>query len=835
MYAPLAKVVSLLKPKRRWFQFSLLTMFAVVTVFGVWLGHWVDPISKLCRQLHDESADVREEAAKRLGQMGSKARAAESSLVDALKDENSSVRSEAAEALSRIGGDWRALVPLLDDEDADVQLSAAKGIVHSGGDFRLVVFKLLDHAFDDGNWGIAEFHPNLGPDPTLAAVPLLIDAVAGHDAALKEAAHEILREYLPVPPISAVPLLIEYLAHSSPDARIAAAEQLLRLGTDARQAAGPLRERLHDPDRRVALAMAAALGAVDSADREFLALLVESLRADDEELRDRALTYCAALGPRAAGVAGELPMLFDEDPNDEWYTVHDDFHVYLHPVLEHIGPAVLPLLRAILSRGSRSARLRAAVAIVELGPRVRCQAPELVPALTALLDDLDNLDNMEQWDAMRALGEIGKDAAPVVPRLVKLIQSGADDDNRTRSIEALRKIGVFDETTRTELTAALGGSRPADRLLAARMLAAGGVSAGVVLPTFVELAQDDDLRIATHSLGLLADSRLGPAAAPAMDFLLAQLTTENQRGYRDVFAADVLGQIGPVAVGRLIEVLDHPRPRTRALAAKALGEMEPAANGAVPRLIGLLEDGAGQLGDWGWSNEGWLAPFGRLYGVEMTVRFQWGDPIYVRDVAVIALGVIGPESRSAVPALVRLLEEPLGEYTGFHRSFAAWSLGRIGPDALPAVPALIRFANLHNERPEATAAMALARIDPENTATIACLKRYLEASTHRAAAFFEDERGEVWISDDFLDVIWELGSRAEPLVADLHMVLDAPLLDNDHRCRAAYALASFPAERASAVRYLELAAAHHKWNFAAAELLEKLKASHTNPRRKQGR
>jgi hypothetical protein len=37
MAKPLAKLVALLKPKRRWAQFSLATMFVVVTVLGVWL------------------------------------------------------------------------------------------------------------------------------------------------------------------------------------------------------------------------------------------------------------------------------------------------------------------------------------------------------------------------------------------------------------------------------------------------------------------------------------------------------------------------------------------------------------------------------------------------------------------------------------------------------------------------------------------------------------------------------------------------------------------------------------------------------------------------------
>jgi hypothetical protein len=44
MAKPLAKLISMLTPKRRWAQFSLFTMFVVVTVLCVplvWLG-WDD-------------------------------------------------------------------------------------------------------------------------------------------------------------------------------------------------------------------------------------------------------------------------------------------------------------------------------------------------------------------------------------------------------------------------------------------------------------------------------------------------------------------------------------------------------------------------------------------------------------------------------------------------------------------------------------------------------------------------------------------------------------------------------------------------------------------------
>ncbi len=46
MLKPLAKLVALLTPKRRWAQFSLGTMFLVVTLFCVWLAVVVDRANK---------------------------------------------------------------------------------------------------------------------------------------------------------------------------------------------------------------------------------------------------------------------------------------------------------------------------------------------------------------------------------------------------------------------------------------------------------------------------------------------------------------------------------------------------------------------------------------------------------------------------------------------------------------------------------------------------------------------------------------------------------------------------------------------------------------------
>ncbi len=63
-----AMVIPLLKPKRRWLQFSLSTLFIVVTLFCVWLSNRVNPVRLLEQQLKDESEDVRHDAARKLSQ-----------------------------------------------------------------------------------------------------------------------------------------------------------------------------------------------------------------------------------------------------------------------------------------------------------------------------------------------------------------------------------------------------------------------------------------------------------------------------------------------------------------------------------------------------------------------------------------------------------------------------------------------------------------------------------------------------------------------------------------------------------------------------------------------
>jgi HEAT repeat protein len=91
---------------------------------------------------------------------------------------------------------------------------------------------------------------------------------------------------------------------------------------------------------------------------------------------------------------------------------------------------------------------------------------------------------------------------------------------------------------------------------------------------------------------------------------------------------------------------------------------------------------------------------------------QWAGELgdkdfWVRWYATYALGRIGPDAVSAVPALERTLAN-LDEHE-YVRGGAAWALGRIGPKAAPVVPLVIRTLASKHVSVRRNAAEALGR------------------------------------------------------------------------------------------------------------------------------
>ena len=118
----------------------------------------------------------------------------------------------------------------------------------------------------------------------------------------------------------------------------------------------------------------------------------------------------------------------------------------------------------------------------------------------------------------------------------------------------------------------------------------------------------------------------------------------------------------------------------------------------------------------------------------------------MRENAAKALGSIGPEAKTAIPALEKVLKDPemanriaagialwkIGRskagltslmndarnWSDTGSNFAVMALGEIGPEAGDAVPALIEAFNTDSIYGKATVAQALAKIGPQAKAAI---------------------------------------------------------------------------------------------------------------------
>lgn len=830
-----AQFVSLPRPKRHWAQFSLGTMLLAVTMLCVWLADYVSPVRRLERQLRDPSENRRELAAERLGYLGAEARSATSSLLRATHDASSSVCTKAAWALSRVSGRADLLAQLLTHSDDAVRQAAAEGLLWMGGDPVELMPSLLDLGrCADGVGSIVEA---LAPDQAAVIVPLFLDSLSTEADDewfnVDDPAASALSQ-VAMPSATVVPALIDRLGHARPSVRTAAAEQLLRLGETAKEAAPALRARLHDSELRCAAACAAALGAVDRDDTEFILVLKAALRSDDSGLRDRVALYLWLLGPAAVGASDDiiayLGRLQREMPwprrplipfkrigpravsaldraltqalaDDNRLPATQEEFVERLAAIAWMGR---PILQRVLNHARRTAdaahdvsaaddplasALRTAkvrvlewsydragvLAASDWRPAIAhwlgMLGPEARSAVPTLIAALDH--GRFQYSAVYALGMIGKDSASAVPALLRILDS-EDGSLRRAAIGTLRQIGARDEAARARLRRFLTAGDRDEHALAALALAASGEPADNVLPILIKLSIDPYF----NSFGMNVVGDLSASMA----------------------------QLGPAAVPGLIAALERRDARVRTLAAGALGKIGPAGNVAIPRLIALLDD-----------DDSWEA-------------------------AAEALGCLGAESRPAVPKLIGMLNalrapadqsdfgsadvDPFDDdmlelpssgpddssdddddicdpnASGYVAILTA--LGRIGADARDAAPAVVKRANSDDPEVRHVAVQTLARIDPANRSLMRYLRRWLfEWERKSATDVFESLFGTDRSFDEFADAVWQLGTRAEALVPDLSRIMaTAPLIDPRVRCYAAYALARFPSHRQAAVDFL---------------------------------
>jgi HEAT repeat protein len=159
------------------------------------------------------------------------------------------------------------------------------------------------------------------------------------------------------------------------------------------------------------------------------------------------------------------------------------------------------------------------------------------------------------------------------------------------------------------------------------------------------------------------------------------------------------GEEAARAVPDLVEALHDDDPLVRAHAIGALGSIGPKAKAAVPSLIGVLRSKERLRTTPAWVDDTATRPHG----------FQGSSPQRdtLSELAVKALGSIGPDARAAVPSLIELLDD---QYV-YLRLASADALGEIGPSEPSVLPALTRVMNESlDDDLTRTAAQALGQI-----------------------------------------------------------------------------------------------------------------------------
>ncbi len=379
----------------------------------------------------------------------------------------------------------------------------------------------------------------------------------------------------------------------------------------------------------------------------------------------------AASGPRYDGVpvAGWLRRAMSGDFRER---------LAAEPVLARFGPEAIPaLIRAVETRdpvwwphwqalrrkvfpGSPPAVSReqlnrcAAGRLAQFGPA----ASNAVPALLRW-----GVRGTDPADVRRVVAAIGPAS---VPGLLEGLQAR---DPRVRLVAARASgqaaLQPAADLLRPALLRLLGESDPTVRLAAARALAELCPSDSAVAERVAAWMPETDPAQAVELLATLA--RFGTAAAGLADRVRPYLTAREPS--LQVTAARCLYAIQPPArevIPVLVELLRAALPGGRAAPfqweiVRALGDMGPDANEAIPDLLSLLES----------------APTHR--------------PTLTPHFAVYALGRMGP---AAVPGLSRLLEHPSRDT----RINAAAALAELGELAAPAVPRLLPM--LSSELPE---------------------------------------------------------------------------------------------------------------------------------------
>ncbi len=466
------------------------------------------------------------------------------------------------------------------------------------------------------------------------------------------------------------------------------------MGIAARTAVPGLTPLLADADPRVRYEAARALDTLGYAAKPALPMLIAALRDPAPEVRRRAAVAIGQIGAEAREAIPELQKRVE--------TADDgDAASAAFTALGQIGPAAAPALEQLLGSKSAMHRELAARALGSIGP----DAVSAVGALGSLLEK--DPEPAVRSAAVEALAAIAPPSRGLTERLAAGLQ---DREARVRLASALA-LGRLGRTAEPASSALHGLLRDPD--LAVRTNAAGAIGTidganDETTGVLVEGAKGSDPAVRLAAIDQLGRLRVQRPDALAV---LAASVIDVDFGIRSASIA-ALGRIGTPARGAALQslhqVLRDPRWEMRLMAARALWRVEGNVAELLPGLMGALQerdwavrDGAAVL----------LGEMGRAAGPAAgAVRELLKDPmVYARMDGALALWRIEGNASESLPVLKGIVRRR--EYADpYPRQLAITALGEMGPAGREAVGVLSEASQDEFPMVRGAARAALARV-----------------------------------------------------------------------------------------------------------------------------
>jgi HEAT repeat protein len=273
-------------------------------------------------------------------------------------------------------------------------------------------------------------------------------------------------------------------------------------------------------------------------------------------------------------------------------------------------------------------------------------------------------------DAVERVHEVEPPVLAAVPTLARLLMEDPDPWVRIAAADELSTIEPVAAQAVSALLAGLKDTECMVRWSAAYAFYEIGPRTEEEVLVIVEAAHDPSL----NTIALMALGESGNAGAAAVGFLVEALADRKQAE----MAADALGSLGAVArqaAAPLTAALKADNVPTRRAAADALGSISPPTSLAVRALREAIND-----------QEFYERAAKTAHDFMVTVplqtagRMYFGHPDYVRHASARALWRLG-RHELAVPVLVDLLSAS----AGYVREIAVITLGQMGPVARRAV------------------------------------------------------------------------------------------------------------------------------------------------------